>query len=311
MRIAVLSDIHGNLPALQAVLDDMEPFAVDGLVIAGDTACGPQVNECIQLLSKVRCWAILGNNEEYMLQFAANTAPPAWKTHLQFGLVRWAYQQLTPHSIEYFRSLPSQYSLRLPGADPICIVHGAPGSASESIFPTSNPAGLDRALAQITESVLVCGHTHLPWQQRRNGKLALNPGAVGGSLDGDARSRYMLLTWEQGDWQVNLRAVAYNLGETRAAFHHSGFSTPAVVWEWLFCAASKAGATMAAHFSNMPTGWLACTIASRFPMMSGNRPLAPSISNRKYCLKIIASKEKLCNPTLCSKNLATRTPTAW
>ncbi|MEW5871930.1 MAG: metallophosphoesterase family protein [Chloroflexota bacterium] len=222
MRIAVLSDIHGNLPALQAVLSDMEPFAPEGIIVAGDTACGPQVNECVRLLRQHPCWAILGNNEEYMLRFDAGAAPSAFKTHRQFGLLRWAYRQLHPQSLEYFRALPAAHSLHLPATDAIRIVHGTPRCTSESIFPISEPASLEQALAQIDEPVLVCGHTHLPWWRQCNGKLALNPGAVGGSLDGDVRARYMLLDWEQERWQVTVRAVPYNLDEIRSAFHHSG-----------------------------------------------------------------------------------------
>ena len=221
-RLAILSDIHGNLPALQAVFSDLQRQSVDGLVVAGDTATGPQVNECADLLRSYPGWAILGNNEEYMLKFANGDAPPAWHTHRQFGLIRWSFQQLSPATLDYFFSLPSQQTIRLPGAAGIHVVHGSPDSSSESIFPISQPAGLERALAQVDEAVLVCGHIHLPWQQRRDGKLALNPGAVGGSLNGDPRAQYMLLDWDGTDWQATPRAVPYDLDKIRAIFHQSG-----------------------------------------------------------------------------------------
>lgn len=222
MRLAILSDIHGNLPALQAVLEDMQPLAVDGILVAGDTACGPQVNECVQQLQDHHCWAILGNNEEYMLQLADGKAPPAWKTYRQFDLVRWCCQQLHPETLQYFRSLPAQEAIHLPGTHAVRLVHGSPGSSTQGIFPESDPPGLERALTQIDETVLVCGHTHLPWQRQYNGKLALNPGAVGGSLNGDTRVQYMLLIWNGDRWEAHPRAVVYDLDKIRSAFRQTG-----------------------------------------------------------------------------------------
>jgi hypothetical protein len=81
---------------------------------------------------------------------------------------------------------------------------------------------LNLAFAQISEPVLVCGHTHIPWKQEQDGRLALNPGAVCGSLNGDVRAQYALLTWRDDHWQVEHQAVPYDLHRVRTAFRESG-----------------------------------------------------------------------------------------
>jgi len=81
---------------------------------------------------------------------------------------------------------------------------------------------LAEALAQISESVLVCGHSHIPWKGEQDSRLAVNPGSVGAPINGDVRAQYALLTWQAGRWHAQHRAIAYDLGRTRAAYHESG-----------------------------------------------------------------------------------------
>jgi diadenosine tetraphosphatase ApaH/serine/threonine PP2A family protein phosphatase len=81
---------------------------------------------------------------------------------------------------------------------------------------------LSEVWSQLDEPVLVCAHSHIPWQQQSDGRLALNPGSVGASIDGDPRAHYALLTWRENHWQAELRAVAYDLERACAAYHESG-----------------------------------------------------------------------------------------
>jgi len=84
------------------------------------------------------------------------------------------------------------------------------------------PAAVDLALSQTDEPVLVCGHTHIPWKWERNGRLALNPGAVCGPLDGYIGAQYALLTWHGDHWAVEHRAVPYDMERLRVSFEESG-----------------------------------------------------------------------------------------
>lgn len=240
-RLAVLADIHGNLPALEAVLADLQQHDVDGVIVAGDlVGSGPHSVEVIRLLRSLRAWMIRGNSENYFLDYDSGKSPDGWYTSYQWAVMRWSYHSLDRETLDFVASLPEQRLVTLNGAAPIRVVHGSLQSPSGRIFPDRDPArlhwfresgllapnwypaGLDAALAQLDEPVLVCGHTHIPWKQEHNGKLAFNPGAVCNPLDGDTRAQYALLTWQGGRWQVEHRAVAYNLDRIRAAFRESG-----------------------------------------------------------------------------------------
>ncbi len=222
MRLAVLSDVHGNLPALEAVLEDVQQYAVDGFVVAGDLTGGPQANETIERLRALESWMIQGNSDINLLRYECGDAPPAWHTSRQYCLLRWAHRNLSQENLAYLQSLPEQLTAALVGTKPIRVVHGSPRNPFESIFPDRDLTVLDLALAQITEPVLICGHTHLPWSLEKNGRLALNPGAVCGALNGDTRAQYALLTWRNGRWHAGHHAVSYDHTRVRAAFRESG-----------------------------------------------------------------------------------------
>ena len=221
-RIAVLSDIHGNLPALEAVLDDMRQYQPDGVIVAGDYTGGPQPNETIPLLSSTRGWMICGNSDEGVLSYDGLEAPQEWRTHLQYALLRWACRHVSEESVAFLRSLPTQRLVHIGGADAIRVVHGSPRNQSESIYPDRDPDLLRTILEQVVEPVLICGHTHEPWEWRRNGKLALNPGAVCGPLNGFVGAQYALLTWRTDHWDVEHRAIPYDIQRVRTAFCESG-----------------------------------------------------------------------------------------
>ncbi|NIV37731.1 MAG: hypothetical protein GWN58_52455 [Anaerolineae bacterium] len=81
---------------------------------------------------------------------------------------------------------------------------------------------IDEVFGQFEEPVLICGHSHIPWQQEREGRLAVNPGAVGIPINGDTRAQYALLAWEGGQWKAEHRALDYDRDRIRAAYLESG-----------------------------------------------------------------------------------------
>lgn len=223
MKIVVLSDVHGNLPALQAILADLDDFDPDQIVFAGDFTRGPFPNEVIDLLSEWNTHMILGNGDHSLLRYLDGQVPQEWRTCQQFGMLRWTARRLTLANALFLRSLPEQRSLALPGADAILVVHGSPRKSSESLSPNDLLA-LDHALESSPHPVLVCGHTHLQWSLRRNEKLVINPGAVAGTVTGP-RAQYARMNWDGRQWQVDLRTVGYNLAALQQAFEDSGLLT--------------------------------------------------------------------------------------
>ena len=104
MRFAILADIHGNVPALEAVLDDLERHAVDGIMVAGDIIGGAQPLKTLQLLRPLKVWMIRGNGEKYYLDYAAGTAPESWQWSEQWASMRWLYRRLTAPTLEFLAS---------------------------------------------------------------------------------------------------------------------------------------------------------------------------------------------------------------
>ena len=112
-RLALLSDVHGNLPALEAVLEDIRQHGVDGIIVAGDSTGGPQQGEVIDRLRATTEWIIRGNNEDYLLAYQSGEAPEAWWTSKQWAMMRWSYQQLDSETLGFIASLPSQRVVEL------------------------------------------------------------------------------------------------------------------------------------------------------------------------------------------------------
>ena len=240
MRLAIVADVHGNLPALEAVLADAEQRQVDRILVAGDTVDGPCPLETLQALLARRSWMIRGNREKYLLAYDRGDAPPTWYSGGQYASLRWLYRRLDREVLDFMASLPEQGTYAPEGATAIRVVHGAPQGVSALLLPDRSPellglfdqvgltslgyrhVTLDEAFAETDQPVLICGHSHIAWQQPYDGRLVLNPGSVGAPLNGDPRAQYALLTWQDDRWQVEHRAIAYDLERIRAAYQESG-----------------------------------------------------------------------------------------
>lgn len=240
MRLAVLADSHGNLPALEAVLADLRDQDVDRLLVAGDITGGPQAGETIARLRSLDGCLIRGNGEEYLLDYHTGRAPVSWYAGELWASLRWSYQRLDREVLALIARLPDQRLVSVDGAAPIWMVHGTPWSTRRFLYPDGDPAALDAfrragllpdnrqvprlmdVLAGIEEAVLVCAHSHIPWIQESEELLVVNPGSVGAPNNGDVRAQYAVLDWKGGRWRAELRAVAYDLEGIRAAYRDSG-----------------------------------------------------------------------------------------
>jgi putative phosphoesterase len=222
MRLAVIADIHGSMPSLNAALHEIHEHPVDGILVAGDMTCGPNSVEVLQRLQEEKCWMVLGNNEGYLLRFDFNEAPAWWYTSQQWAFNRWVYQHMDRSSLDFLRSLPEQRVIDIPGTAPIRLFHGTPRDTSEHLCPGLNPESLPRTFAETREAVLACGHSHVPWQVRQNGRLVFNPGAIFFPDNGSFGAQYALLTWETNHWGVEHRSVAYDHALVRADYQDSG-----------------------------------------------------------------------------------------
>jgi len=241
MRIVLIADIHGNLPALEAVLVDARTLSPDVLVVAGDMVNGPQPQAVLDLLLAEDALMLRGNHENYTLDLARDAKRNGRSK--QWQAMRWSFRRLREGTLDLLRDLPEQRVIAGNGTAPVRVVHGSPASDRETLIPDRDPAVADtfrragllawdadpkplsRALAGVRQPVMVCAHSHLQWQQQEDGCLVVNPGSAGMTTDGDPRASYALLDWHAGnaEWRVEHRRVAYDLASLRRLCKTNGY----------------------------------------------------------------------------------------
>lgn len=238
VRLVVLSDIHGNIQALEAVLLDAQALKVDGYVVAGDTTGIPSPLEVVSKVRDLDPWIIRGNHEDYMLRYYLGNDTDYHRTNPAFVSLYWAYRQLDDATLEYLSSLPYEITVDIEGADSIKVVHGSFDSPSTAIVPdfevdfidsiqdpdslkTYKYLTLSEAFSRIDESVLIAGHTHEQWHIENDGKLFVNPGSVGFSHKGP-NADYCILEWDGSSWNADLRTIRYDPAPLREIYLHSG-----------------------------------------------------------------------------------------
>jgi putative phosphoesterase len=178
VRLALISDIHGNRVALDAVLADLAGRAVEEVVCLGDIAAGgPQPREVIARLRELRCQVVRGNADDWLLA----GLPPgrSGETRRLMDVVAWARDRLTASDCDYLAALPATLGVTAGELDLFCF-HGSPGASTDSVLPTTPAAELDRLLADVPAArVFASGHTHLQMLRSHRAALLVNPGSIG------------------------------------------------------------------------------------------------------------------------------------
>ena len=223
ITIALLSDIHGNLPALEAVLADLAAQAADAIFILGDLVNGcPWSAEVLDRLVDLRWPMLLGNHDDAVLQLGTPRMEARYADRRRYAALWWTREHLTSRHLDLLARLPLEASPQLAGAPPLRLVHGLPGNFFVGIRPDSPEAWAARHLARVAEETVAGGHTHVPMVRRVARWLVVNVGAVGISYDGDPRASYALLRGDAAGWQVEIRRVEYDRGVVDAGYRESG-----------------------------------------------------------------------------------------
>jgi putative phosphoesterase len=177
-RLGLISDIHGNGVALDAVLADLTRRHVDEVICLGDVAAGgPQPRAVIARLRELGCRSVRGNADAWLLE----GLPPGRsdETRRLGEIVAWARSTLSGADLEYLAALPPTIGVAADGVELLCF-HGSPRSDVESLLATTTEAELDDAFARVSEShVLAGGHTHLQLLRTYGDRVLINPGSVG------------------------------------------------------------------------------------------------------------------------------------
>ena len=227
MRIAVVSDIHGNLTALEAVLADLRRASPDLILHGGDLAHGgASPAEVVDRIRELGWPGVLGNTDEMLFapqaltEFAASSSPSFQPL---FALIEemaaWTRHQLGDERIAWLRTLPQTHSHA-----PIALVHASPGSLWRAPAPEAGDAELEHVYRTLGQPIAVYGHIHRPLVRELAGMTVVNTGSVSLSYDGDPRAAYLLV--DEG--KPVIRRVAYDIDAEARRIWESG--TPHADW---------------------------------------------------------------------------------
>lgn len=220
-RLAVLADIHGNLPALEAVWDDLSQFDVDHVVVAGDVVnVGPFSRQVLEYLTARHCAIIRGNHEYYLLDYDTPRVLDAWA---DFTLPGWVHRQIGDGWRNRIAAWPDEISLRFPDAPPVRVVHASPGDPWKGIFRTSSDNEISEMLAKVTESTVITAHTHLMLDRVVDRWHIVNPGSVGNPFYGASHANYMLLESDGDGWHKTFRSVPFDSERVIREFERQHF----------------------------------------------------------------------------------------
>jgi putative phosphoesterase len=212
-RVAVITDIHGNLPALEAALARIEELDVDGLYCGGDlVGYGPHPNAVCALIEERGIPTIYGNYD-YAIGRDLEDCGCAYVTRHDRELgqqsVDWTLANTNQRSKAFIRDLPFDLRFDL-GGQRVRLVHGSPRKVNEYLFDDKPARTFERIAAGADCDVLVFGHTHKPWVREYGGVLFVNCGSVGKPKDGDPRGAFAVLEAADGKPAVTIERVEYD-----------------------------------------------------------------------------------------------------
>ncbi len=218
MRIAVLSDIHGNLAAFEAALADARAQKPDQIILAGDYVNGgPDSLACWQMARDSGLTVLRGNHERYLYDAYSQRQHPRWPTPW-FNAVRFAYLDFSETDLEDMRHLPYDFH----GED-YYVVHSTTRDDHDLIYDQTTAAEFARFFPGITQNLIIRGHNHNQRVDYWGSKIIVTTGSVGIGLSGAPRAVYALATRKGDAWQTETRYVDYDLQHTLKRFEETKY----------------------------------------------------------------------------------------
>lgn len=227
MRLAFLADIHGNLPALEAVLRDLRATAPDQVYLMGDLVnrC-PWNNEVMDILADQGWPAIVGNHDLVVGRINTPQNMPPFTDQQRYRSLWWTATTLHPRHLQTLRRLPAARRIDVHPFPPLRLIHGSPQNMFLGLYQEMIEATIAALLDGVAEPVVVCAHTHRTMARRTGGWTIFNGGSVGLPYNGVPQAQYLLLdaVIERNIhcWAPTFRQVAYDLSLLRPAYEASG-----------------------------------------------------------------------------------------
>lgn len=224
MRVAVISDIHGNQIALEAVLADLsQQSPVDHLVIAGDLCLnGPCPKQILDIVRKLDCPVIQGNVDAEVV----NEAPD--KGLKKRTTVAWTREQIGYDGIHYLANLPTSHLISNPAGSDLFVVHANPLNQEDAIFPNAPDSTLEHLLGGLPPNVgvLAFGHLHIAYTRQWRHLLLVDVASCGVPRDEDLRAAYGILSWHNTSWEAEIRRVTYDVPAVVKQIKSCGMPNP-------------------------------------------------------------------------------------
>jgi predicted phosphodiesterase len=213
MRIVICSDVHGNVVALEAVLQDIRRHAApDALIVAGDMAMvGPRPAEAVALLRGLDALFLMGNCDQYIVEREDDE-------QVQFALAR-----LSDADMAFLADLPFGQQLEAAPGHELLVVHANPRNLEDPIKPDIADSLVRPLLEGITADVVAFGHYHVPFTRHLDPWTLVDVASVGMPRDGDRRAVYAVLTWDGAAWQVEHRRVSFDIEAVARDYKAVGF----------------------------------------------------------------------------------------
>jgi putative phosphoesterase len=220
VKLAIISDVHGNMDALRAVMDDAEDQGVTGFLNLGDmVGIGPHPDEVVKALSGDRVVSVIGNIDLKVLESSRVSAKPRTRS-TKGAIMAAAARDLSQESLDMIADLPPEIRLEVNGQR-ILMVHASPADPDEHLGPETPDSRLRKLANMADADIVMIGHSHQPFCRRASGTMFLNPGSVGRPIDWDPRASYAVL--DTGDMTTELRRVEYDYDATAEAMRAKGF----------------------------------------------------------------------------------------
>lgn len=217
MRILLVSDIHGNYPALQAVADHFSDAPFDLIVNGGDTTVyAPFPNQTIDWLRAHNARSILGNTDRLVLDLLRGKTfakPSKAEKRVMYG---WTASELTEENHDWLRSLPESLTFPCPApAGPISkyhslgVFHGSPADPDEFLFADTPDCRFRELAASVSHGLVTVGHSHSPFHKFIDGVHFVNPGSTGRMFDGDTGAGCAIIEVADGGIRIELHRISY------------------------------------------------------------------------------------------------------
>ena len=233
MKIAIISDIHGNYQALKRCLEDSISQDVDAYIWLGDYLGEfPYPQDTMKTLYNMQtrypCYFLRGNKEDYWINRRKDTFCD-WKdgNHSIMAMI-YTYENLKAEDIDFFESLPISQSIRFDGMEPILVCHGTPFANNKKLL--SNDESLTDIIGQCSEKYIICGHTHSQGLVYDGEKKVINAGAVGVPLKSPQKTQYLILESVGKEWKSNYQSLEYDISNVIEDMHKSGLWDMSPYW---------------------------------------------------------------------------------